>query len=96
MNKRSTMFRLAPWLLAVVLLAAQTLALAHEIKHDLRQHDDASCVLHLHSKHHGQAATAMALSGAIVPHAAPVLLAVTQPRAVAPLGYRTRAPPLFS
>jgi hypothetical protein len=41
------------WLLATAFIAIQAIALAHELKHDLRQHDDASCVLHLQTKSGG-------------------------------------------
>lgn len=50
MTQRRLHPRWFAWLLAVAFIAVQAMALAHEIKHDLRQHDDASCVLHLQVK----------------------------------------------
>jgi len=46
-NSVSRSLLLAVALFALLLTGAT--ALAHEIKHDLHQHDDASCVLHLHA-----------------------------------------------
>lgn len=96
MMKRRTKPQFVPWLLAVAFLAVQALAFAHELQHDLQQHDDPSCVLHLHTKHAGHPAATVApivaaLPDAIVPAAASGAIAATPI-----LGYRTRAPPLSS
>jgi len=40
-------------LAAIVFLAIQTIALAHEIDHDLAQHNEPSCALHLYVGHAG-------------------------------------------
>lgn len=90
---RRTTFALAPWLLAVVLLAVQTFAYAHELQHDLKQHDDTSCVLHLHAKQAGQptADAALVVVAPIRTERLPTAGAVPYPARV--LGYRTRAPP---
>lgn len=81
------------WLLAAVLLAAQASAATHELQHDLRQHNDASCALHLHAKQAAQAAAVPALPAIAPPDAAPCAVPVVAAVAASTLGYRTRAPP---
>ncbi|HEX9813191.1 MAG TPA: hypothetical protein VGA88_14045 [Burkholderiales bacterium] len=78
-------------------LSVQAIALAHEIKHDLRQHDDGACVLHLHAKHAGDGLAAGTQAPAVVLSAqqfspgAPAIV-----RGAPTLGYRTRAPPVIA
>lgn len=96
MSTRRATSRLVPWLLALVLLAAQALAFAHTLKHDLHQHDDPSCVLHLHTKHVGQASAGNSLSVLVTPADDTSGAASTFIECTAVLGYRTRAPPLSS
>ena len=97
MIPRRSPLRFLPWLLAAVFLSVQAIALAHEIKHDLRQHDDGACVLHLHAKHGkdglaaGTQPPAPATSVQQFDPIAPALLPSARI-----LGYRTRAPPVFA
>ncbi len=94
-NRRAALCFL-PWLLAAAFLAVQTATFAHELKHDLKLHDDPSCVLHLYTKHAGHA----------VGDATPAFVALPEAHAAArvtcdaggepQLGYRTRAPPASS
>lgn len=92
-----TQRRLSPkvvfWLLAAVLLAAQAMAFAHELQHDLRLHNDAACVLHLHAQQAGQPAAEAFVALAPGPVAPPPPRATAQFRAPIALGYHTRAPP---
>lgn len=95
MIRRRTRSRLVPWLCATVFLALQAVALAHELTHDLRQHNDAACVLHLHAKQSGAPAAAQALFAPVFvadPTLAPGDSVV--PFSLPALGYRPRAPPL--
>ena len=96
MLRRRAKNGLAPWLLAVMLLAVQALSFAHELQHDLKQHDDTSCVLHVHTKHVGHPSADVTLV-VLAPtrDAAPETLS-TERGAAPVLGYRTRAPPLSS
>lgn len=96
MTRRSAKSKLISWLLAAAFLAIQAIALAHEIKHDLRQHNDATCVLHLYTKHHGPATTDAALYATPIPCDAPPPPPGARVRTAPTLGYHTRAPPLPS
>src|SRR5581483_466185 len=96
MNRRGTKSHLALWLFAVAFLAIQTITLAHEIKHDLHQHDDKACVLHLHTKDHGQAAAHIAPFAILAPCEAPAPVTVASVGTAPTLGYHTRAPLLPS
>lgn len=94
--KRRVQPKFLPWLLALAFLAVQAAAFAHELQHDLRQHGDASCVLHLHAKQAGQPAPGpffVPVRAAPAPSRRPAAVAVSAPPA---LGYRTRAPPRAS
>lgn len=82
------------WLLAAAFFALQTAALAHELQHDLRQHNEAACALHLHAEQTGQAAAGSPLPVAVVLDNAPTRLAPAQVHASAALAYYTRAPPV--
>lgn len=96
MTERRAKPGFVPWLLAVALLAVQALTFAHELQHDLHQHDDPSCVLHLHTKHAGHPSADVAL---VVVAASRALAPSTESGAIDTtpvLGYRTRAPPLSS
>jgi hypothetical protein len=93
MLTRGKQLRLVPWLLAAALIAVQALAFAHELQHDLKQHDDASCVLHLHTKHAGHPSPTLTLPAAAVPHAIVAPAVSVHIDAAPALGYRTRAPP---
>jgi len=85
------------WLLAVALLAIQAIALAHEIKHDLRQHDDSACVLHLYTKHAGGKLNADSLLPALyTANENPACVDAGMPVSAPSLGYRTRAPPVIA
>jgi hypothetical protein len=90
-------FRFPRWLLAAAFLSVQAIALAHEIKHDLRQHEDTACVLHLHAKHGGDG-----LIAGTPPTAPAASIQRFDPTAPAPLsgthvlGYRSRAPPVIA
>jgi len=89
--------RIAACLLALVFVALQTTALTHELRHDLHQHDDASCVLHLYADH--VAKTVAAAASAVVF----LTQRNVQPRIDIRLvalqrvfNYQVRAPPVFS
>lgn len=82
------------WLFAVAFVSVQAIALAHEVKHDLRQHDDASCVLHLQAKSAGGNAQTTVLlmpfftgTGTLPASDAAIDLPLR------PNGYDSRAPP---
>lgn len=96
MIRSRTKSRLIPLLLAAAFLAVQAVALAHEINHDLRQHNDASCVLHLYSKHAGgsPAATFLLAPPLIAAHVA-LAPATTLPFSPPALGFQSRAPPVI-
>lgn len=96
MATRRKITRFAPWLLAAVLLTVQALTFAHELQHDLHQHDDPSCVLHLHLKQTGHPPAAIALLPSSASHDMAPAAACTEAAAAPVLGYRTRAPPLTS
>lgn len=85
--------RFLPWLLALVFLAVQAITFAHELKHDLHQHDDASCVLHLHTKHSSHVAAGVAWYAAHATCESSPSLDVTPARAASVRRYDTRAPP---
>lgn len=82
-------------LAAIVFLAIQTIALAHEIEHDLAQHDEPGCGLHLYISHFGKASAALPII-VVAPLSALYLAASfpQMPQAPRVLGYRGRAPPL--
>jgi hypothetical protein len=84
------------WLATVAFLAIQTIAFAHEIKHDLHQHD-ASCALHVYVEQVGKVPTGdIAFVAVVLPDAVLIALDVAIALASpAPL-YRTRAPPSSS
>lgn len=82
------------WLLAAAFVAITTTALAHELQHDLEQHDDSACALHLYAGGSAKAPAggyAIAVSGV---HDRPAVSGQTifpfPPRV---LGYNVRAPP---
>lgn len=81
-------------LAAIVFLAIETIALAHEIEHDLDQHDEPTCALHLYVGHVGDTPIA-AVSVNVVPMPNNFLLSpdVAAPAAIPRLAYRGRAPP---
>lgn len=86
--------KIQSWLLAIAFLAVQAIALAHEIKHDLQQHNDPSCVLHLHAKQSGDTPSAqlrltapLAFDTALFTHETRPLVARWA------LPYKSRAPP---
>lgn len=94
MIRHGTTSKFAPWLFVLVLLAVQAITLAHEIQHDLRQHDDSSCVLHLHAKQAGNGLSASVLLPPVFASAQDYpCRAITLPVSLSALGYRTRAPP---
>lgn len=84
---------LATWFAALAFLAIQAIVLAHEVKHDLHQHD-AACALHFYAEHLGKTPTSHLATVAIVVSdetpAPPGTVAASAPRAP---GYHTRAPP---
>jgi hypothetical protein len=85
------------WFLAVAFLAIQAIALAHELKHDLRQHDDSSCVLHLYTKHAGGKLNAGSLLPTLYTASeSPTFPDTTILVSTSALGYRTRAPPVIA
>ena len=88
--------RILVWSLAVTFLAIETLALAHEIQHDLRQHE-SSCALHIYAGELGKTPTAVsgvALANTVqefysIPISGPIF-------SLPALGYHVRAPPSSS
>jgi hypothetical protein len=93
----STRMRVVASLLVLAFLTVEAAAFTHELRHDLQQHDDPSCVLHLYAEHLAKTTTAHA---AVI--AAPLQHAIqTSPDvrivALARLfNYHVRAPPLSS
>lgn len=79
--------------MAAAFLAAQAIAFAHELQHDLRLHDDPSCLLHLHTQQTNHAPADTALPIVVAARDAPPP-PPTAAVGIAPvLGYQTRAPP---
>jgi hypothetical protein len=84
-------------LASIAFLAIEAIALAHEIEHDLEQHNESSCALHLYIGHAGTTPNAVVgvdahpLPDSFLPSPA-VATPVTTPR----LAYRGRAPPALS
>jgi hypothetical protein len=87
--------RLLACLAAAAFVALETIALAHEVEHDLAQHDEPVCGLHLYIGHFGKASAAPS-SIVVAPLSAFYLAASFPelPQAPRVLGYRGRAPPL--
>ena len=78
---------------AIALLAIGTIALAHEIEHDLGNHDEPSCPLHLYVSNVGAAAGEaghVPVADLATPDPA---AAIATPQTALRLGYRGRAPP---
>jgi hypothetical protein len=96
-EKFVTRVRTVACLLALAFLALQTTALTHELRHDLHQHDDISCVLHLYADHLDK--TAASAGGGVV---AIAQHDVQLPADIRPVvlqqafNYHVRAPPLSS
>ena len=87
---------LASWLLAAVFVAVQAIAFAHEIKHDLHQHD-ASCALHFYAEHLGKAPTsAVGFVAIVIPGESPVRSEAGDASTSASVSYQSRAPPVSS
>lgn len=81
-------------LVAIALLAVETIALAHEIEHDTGQHDEPSCPLHLFVTGFAKTPGAeLSFAPAPAPDIFEVIPAIVAPRATLVLGYRGRAPP---
>lgn len=94
MTQRRFNPRWIAWLFALAFIAVQAIALAHELKHDLRQHDDASCVLHLQAKSVGDNAPITVLLAPFYTGAGTLPAsdaAIGMP--LRPTGYHSRAPP---
>jgi hypothetical protein len=88
--------KLASWLLAAAFLAIQAIAFAHEIKHDLHQHD-STCALHVYADHLGKAPTASTgFALVVLPDATFVSPDTVAIHASPAVGYHSRAPPLSS
>lgn len=88
--------RFSVWLAAVAFLAIQTVAFAHEIKHDLHQHD-ASCALHVYAEQVGKLPAAdVAFVAVILPDVVPIAEPITLTVAPSAPRYLSRAPPLSS
>lgn len=82
------------WLLAAAFVAVTNAALAHELKHELKQHDEIACALHLYSGHHGKAAAPCRAPLPVATSDAPATATPAGFRsATVALGYRGRAPP---
>jgi hypothetical protein len=80
-------------LAAVALLILQTVAIAHEVEHNLNQHDEPTCALHLYTGHAGHPAYIDSDPLIVAPAsiaAAPFVFFTTSRHVLA---YRGRAPP---
>lgn len=79
---------------AATFLAIGTTALAHEIEHDLEQHSEPSCGLHLYVGHAGKPPmAAVNVNVILIPDAFPLPPNVGAPVSIARFAYRGRAPP---
>jgi hypothetical protein len=78
----------------IALLAIESIALAHEIEHDLGQHDEPTCALHLFVSNFGKsAADGFSIACAVVPAEFDVVPRSAAPSLALVLGYHGRAPP---
>lgn len=84
-------------LASLAFFAIGTIAMAHEIEHDLAQHDEPSCALHLYVGHAGTTPNAT-VSIDLRPLTDSFLLppAVASPETAPRLPYYGRAPPALS
>jgi hypothetical protein len=81
----------------VALLVLQTAAFAHEIEHDLEQHDEPTCALHLYTGQAGKtAASDLGLPVAVTSTFYTVIPSPRAPQTQFVAGYRGRAPPLLT
>ena len=81
-------------LATIAFLALETMALAHEIEHDLAQHSEPTCALHLYVGHAGTTPVATAsIDVHLLPDSFLPPPAVAAPKATPRLAYRGRAPP---
>jgi len=97
LRKITAQFRFTACALALALLTLETAALTHELRHDLHQHDDASCVLHLYADHLAKTPAAHAhVVTVITRDAARTPTAVTLAALWRGTHYRSRAPPRSS
>jgi hypothetical protein len=86
--------RCLPVLAALALLILQTAAFAHEIEHDLEQHDEPACALHLYTGQAGKPAGTDAIPIiTITPTFYTVIPNPHAPRSQRLPAYRGRAPP---
>jgi Co/Zn/Cd efflux system component len=83
------------WLAATALLLVTTSAIAHEVEHDIGQHQDPACALHALADHAGNVLPTVATVLTAAPQATltPDLPPFLLPRAAA-LSFRARAPPV--
>ncbi|MFL6713660.1 MAG: hypothetical protein ACJ8LN_12140 [Sulfurifustis sp.] len=95
-TKRRLTPRFFPWLFAMAFLAVQAITFVHELKHDLHQHDDTTCVLHLHTKHSGHVDSGIVWYASHGPRESPPSLEIFTVRSTPAHSYDTRAPPFRS
>jgi hypothetical protein len=85
------------FLVAAILLVAQTAAAAHELQHALHHHDNPSCAMHLFADHVGKApSNVVAISLPRQLHDAPIARVPAFVPATTALRYYTRGPPRSS
>ena len=89
-----TRLRIGAYLLVAAFLALEVTVLTHEISHDLHQHDDPSCVLHLCAEHLAKTSVASPSIALVIAHGdvhAPLSFVSVVPAPTS--SYRSRAPP---
>jgi hypothetical protein len=85
------------FMIAAMLVVAQTAAAAHELQHALHHHENPSCAMHLFADHVGKApSTVVAISLPRQLHEAPITRIPAFVPATTALRYYTRGPPRFS
>lgn len=85
------------FVVAIMFLAAQTAAAAHELQHALHHHENPSCAMHLYADHVGKAPSdVVAVSLPRQLHDAPAARVLVLVPTTTALGYYTRGPPRSS
>ena len=94
MRKPRPAIRFLSVLAAIALFAMESIALAHEIEHDLELHDEPSCSLHLYTASFAKVAGGeFCFTPTPVPESFDTTPTVATVHVTLALGYRGRAPP---